>query len=108
VRLDAELFFANAEDLFDGIVTAATEEDPSTRAVVLDLQSTDDLDVPGADALAALAVRLSSAGIRLALAHVHAPVREMLRRTGVVDLVGEGLVVGGRVEAAVQALESGE
>jgi anti-anti-sigma factor len=104
VRLDAELFFANAEALVDGVV-ATIEVEPLIRAVVLDLQSTNELDVPSADALAALVDRLSSRGIRLALSHVHAPVRDMLRRTGITDLVGANLIVG-RVEAAVRVLRS--
>ncbi len=71
VRLDAELFFANADSLVDDVYAAATESTPPPRAVVLDLESTNDIDVPACDALTTLAARLRGAGIRLALAHVH-------------------------------------
>ena len=105
VRLDAELFFANAESVGDDVYAAATESEPPARAVVLDLESTNDIDVPACDALTALAERLHGSGIRLALARVHPTVLDLLERTGVGDAVGRDLVFG-RVEDAVEAFES--
>ena len=104
VRLDAELFFANADSVVDDVYAAATESEPPARAVVLDLESTNDIDVPSCDALTTLATRLRGAGIRLALARIHPPVLELLERTGAADAVGRELIFG-RVEDAVQALE---
>jgi sulfate permease, SulP family len=105
VRPDAGLFFANAESVAESVYVAATESEPSARAVVLDLELSDDLDVSAAEALLLLSRRLTDAGIPLALARVHRPVIEMLERTGVVEAVGRERV-GGRVEDAVYALES--
>jgi SulP family sulfate permease len=104
-RPDAALFFANAESVVEGVYADATETDPPARVVVLDLELTDDLDVPGAEALLILASRLADAGITLGLARVHGPVLELLERTGVVAAIGSDRV-GGRVEDVVRALES--
>jgi SulP family sulfate permease len=104
VRPEAELFFANAEPVVEDIYEAATEGEPPARAVVLDLELTEDLDVPAAEAILLLATRLADAGIPLALARVHRAAADMLERTGVVEAVGRERV-GGRVEDAVRALE---
>ena len=105
LRPDAELFFANAESVAEDVYAAATEGETPARGVVLDLELTHDLDVPGAEALLLLASRLADAGIPFALARVHRPVTDMLERTGVVQAVGRERV-GGRVEDAVRALET--
>ena len=105
LRPDAPLFFANAEELVDAVIAAASQTDPPVRAVVLDIESTNDLDVPSADALAALAERLSDGGVRLALARVHQEARDTLGRTGAIESIGVEFVFG-RTEEAVQALGS--
>ena len=104
-RPDAELFFANAEAVVEGVYVAATEHEPPARAIVVDLELTGDLDVPAAEALGQLAGRLAEAGIALALARIHGPAIDLLEKTGVVDAIGREHV-GGRVEDAVRALES--
>jgi high affinity sulfate transporter 1 len=105
LRPDAPLFFANAEELVDAVIAAASQTDPPVRGVVLDIESTNDLDVPSADALAALAKQLSDGGVRLALARVHQQVLDMLGRTGAIESIGAEHVFG-RTEEAVQALGS--
>jgi len=104
VRPEAELFFANAESVAEDVYAAATEREPPAHSVVLDLELTQDLDVPAAEALLLLATRLADAGIPLALARVHGPAAGMLERTGVVQAIGNDRI-GGRVEDAVRALE---
>jgi len=96
LRPNAELFFANAETVAEEINQAAVEGDPRPRAVVLDLESTDDVDVPACDALCRLAEQLAAEGIRLTLARVHPDALRILERTG---------VVFSRVEDAVVAFE---
>jgi sulfate permease, SulP family len=104
-RPDAELFFANAEAVVEGVYVAATEHEPPARAVVVDLELTGDLDVPAAEALGQLAGRFAEAGIALALARIHGPAIDLLEKTGVVDAIGRERV-GGRVEDSVRAFES--
>jgi SulP family sulfate permease len=104
LRPDAAVFFANAESIVETVYVDAAEADPPARAVVLDLELTNDLDVPGAEALLQLANRLDAAGIMLGLARVHRPVLALLERTGVVEAIGSGNI-GVRVEDVVRTLE---
>jgi SulP family sulfate permease len=104
MRPDAAVFFANAESIVETVYVDAAEADPPARAVVLDLELTNDLDVPGAEALLQLANRLDAAGITLGLARVHQPALALLERTGVVEAIGSGNI-GGRVEDVVRTLE---
>ena len=106
VRLDSELFFANADEVAEQVYADATIGPHIPRGVVLDLEATNDPDVPSGEALIRLASRLQAAGIPLALARVHEPVIELFERVGVVDAIGEELVTGDRVEDTVERLEA--
>ena len=101
-RPDAELFFANADSVVEAVFRAADESDPRPRAVVLDLESTDDLDIPAADALLRLVEQLAGEGIGLSLARVHPDALALLAAAGVVDAIGPDRVYS-RVEDAVDA-----
>ncbi|RKG84856.1 SulP family inorganic anion transporter [Corallococcus terminator] len=87
-RPEEGLFFANATSLRDEVLTRVRDADVPVREVLLDLELTDDLDVPAADMLAGLHEDLSHRGITLALARVHRPTWRMLERTGVLAKVG--------------------
>jgi len=89
VRLNEGLFFANAAPLRDGILSLAGACDPPPRAVLLDLEMSSELDVPGADALAELHEELEQRGTRLLLSRVHPQVRETLDRSGVTVRIGD-------------------
>ena len=102
LRPEAELFFANADSVVEAAFRTAAEGDPRPRAVVLDLESTDDLDVPAADALLRLVEELAREGIDLRLARVHPGALAMLAAAGVVDAIGPDHVHS-RVEDAVEA-----
>ena len=62
---------------------------PGSGRVVLDIGATADLDVATTDMLAALFTELEQDGIDLRLAQVRGSVRDRMRRTGLVDLIGE-------------------
>jgi anti-anti-sigma factor len=87
VRLDAPLFWANASAFEDRLLTQL-DEWPGTRALVLDLEATTQLDTTSADMLAHLAVELDKRGVRLYLARVLHGVKEVLRRSGFGEKVG--------------------
>lgn len=106
VRLDSELFFANADEVVEQVWADVTVGPHQPRGVVLDLEATNDPDVPSGEALVRLSTRLRSAGIPLALARVHEPVIELFARIGVVDAIGEKWVTGDRVEDTVERLEA--
>ncbi len=87
LRLEEPLFFANADTLLASVLAMAEEAVQPVRAVVLDLETTFGLDVPGADMIRQLAADLDRHGITLSLARVHPDVSQVLVRTGAIEAV---------------------
>ena len=88
VRPDESIFFANAAPIRDSILAGVHETQPTPKAVLLNLQATTDLDIPGADMVAELHEDLERDGIELMLCHVHENARGLLDRSGVVAKIG--------------------
>jgi anti-anti-sigma factor len=88
VRLDAPLFWANATAIEDRLL-AEVENWPDTRALVLDLEATTQLDTTSADILRHLADELTKRDINLYLARVLHRVEHVLERSGFVDTVSQ-------------------
>ena len=63
------------------------------------------LDLTSADVLKSLVKELQGSGMVVAMADVHAPVREFGRKTGLLDLIGEDHLFP-TVDLAVQFAES--
>jgi high affinity sulfate transporter 1 len=89
LRPNVPLTFVNADVAKDQIVALVRAAPVDLRAVVLDIGATADLDVATTDMLAALFTELRDSGIELRLAQVRSPVRDRMRRTSLVDLIGE-------------------
>ena len=87
VRLDAPLFWANAS-AFEDRLLAELDRWPGTRALVLDLEATTQLDTTSADVLMDLAAELDDIQVELYLARVLHSVEHVLQRSGFGDLVG--------------------
>ncbi len=81
LRLDAPLFWVNAAQASD-LILSAVEQHPGTRVVLLDLESTNQIDTTAADILAELLTDLRERGIDLVLVRVFFAVRRVLRRSG--------------------------
>ncbi|RKH51062.1 SulP family inorganic anion transporter [Corallococcus llansteffanensis] len=113
LRPNEGVFFANATSLKDEILARVRRAARPPQVVLLDLEVTADLDVPGADMLADLHDELARRSVTLQLARIMAPTRRMLERTGVAAKVGsENLhaqvldaVVGHLVHAPSETLE---
>jgi MFS superfamily sulfate permease-like transporter len=90
LRPNVPLTFVNADVAKDQIVALARGAPAGLRAVVLDIGATADLDVATTDMLAALFTELGKDGVELRLAQVRGSVRDRMRRTSLVDLIGEG------------------
>jgi len=72
--------------------------------VLLDLETSSELDTSSADMLAELADELKAGGITLALARVRAPVRTMLESTGFIQTIGdEHIYLSGEAGAEEQS-----
>lgn len=87
-RFDAPLFFADADVLRSQVVRLVDESEPPVRTVVLDAEGMVDMDVTGAEALAALLDDLDERGTRLVLARVRTSLRTTLRRLDMEDRLG--------------------
>jgi sulfate permease, SulP family len=86
-RMDASLYFANAPFLREKLFALA-EERPRLRVVVLDLYPVNSVDSSGAAAIREIVRWLGERGIRLLIAGAKGPVRDVLQRSGVTDLIG--------------------
>jgi SulP family sulfate permease len=88
LRINESLFWVNATRAQDRVL-ALVDQHPDRKAIVLDLESSDQLDVTSADQLGLLLDQLHDRGVDLYLVHVRFPVRAVLRRTGVRERIGE-------------------
>jgi len=102
LRIDAPLYFFNANVARSAIVDAVAAEDPPPTAVLLDIGATADFDITTTDTFRQLIDDLRERSIDVLLAQVKGPVRDRMRRTGLMEAAGENRVflsVGAAVEA---------
>ncbi|NVJ23237.1 sulfate permease [Myxococcus sp. AM011] len=88
IRPNEGIFFANATSLRDAIIGRVDSATSPVHVVLLDLEVTSDLDVPGADMLGALKDSLEHREITLMLSRVLSQTQQMLDRTGVTERIG--------------------
>jgi SulP family sulfate permease len=100
LRVEAGLFFANADHVREAVREAAARE--GTRAVVLDAETVAFIDVTAADMLATLTGELAATGVELIVAHDVGQVRDTLRETGAEDSIGHRTYR--TVDEAIEAL----
>jgi high affinity sulfate transporter 1 len=87
-RFDAPLFFANATLFQDRLLTTVRDSTVRPKLVVVAAEPITDLDSTAADMLAALDHDLEKQGIELAFAEMKDPVKDRLRRFGLMDTIG--------------------
>ncbi|HET9647627.1 MAG TPA: SulP family inorganic anion transporter [Microlunatus sp.] len=88
LRLNESLFWVNAARVKERVLELV-DQYPRTRALVLDLESTDQLEITSADMLTMLLQRLRSRGVDLYLVRVRFRVRIVLRNTGMRAQLGD-------------------
>lgn len=86
---EESLFFANVDTMRVQISNRLAAADGQIESVLLDLELTNELDVPSADMLKELNSDLDAAGVTLMLARVRPAVRDLLDRSGVTEAIGE-------------------
>jgi SulP family sulfate permease len=92
VRLDAPLYFLNANLARGEILNLVTTSQPRPAAILFDLGASADLDVASLDMLKNLVRELDEAGVDVLLAQVRGKVRDRLRKAGVMAEIGEDCV----------------
>jgi len=92
IRLDAPLYFFNANVAKSQILDVVAARQPEPRGVLIDMAATADLDVTTADMLLGLLRDLHDRSIEVMLAQVKGSFRDRLRKTGVMTELGEDRV----------------
>jgi sulfate permease, SulP family len=110
VRLDAQLYYANALTVRDRVKAMLALEynradmKSPPRAVIFDSSAQDLLDVTSTDMIKGLLKELHGQGIDVYLAEVHAPVLEHGRKTDPLESIGEDHTFP-TVDLAVRSIE---
>jgi len=87
-RFDAPLFFANASVFRKRLLAAIGDGAPPVRRVVVAAEPITNLDSTAAEMLAELDLELDARGIELAFAEMKDPVKDDLRRFGLIEPIG--------------------
>lgn len=104
VRLDAQLYYANASSVRDRVKAMIKEMESPPQAVIFDSNAQEQIDVTSTDVIKRLVKELREKEIEVYLAEVHAPVLEYGRKTGLLESIGEDHVFP-TVELAVRYIE---
>jgi len=102
LRPNVPLTFVNADVAKDQCQALIAARSIAPVALVLDIGATADLDVATTDMLSTLSTELAGLGIEFRLAQVRGSVRDRMRRTGLMGIIGEDRCYLS-VEAAVAA-----
>jgi high affinity sulfate transporter 1 len=87
-RWDAPLFFANAEVFGQDVREAVAASPTPARRIVVAAEPVTDVDTSAADVIKGLHDDLAAAGVELHFAEVKDPVKDRLRRYGLIQLIG--------------------
>ena len=88
LRLNAQLYYANALTVRDAVKALVEEADPQPQALILDAAPQDTLDITSSDMLKGLVKELQGHGIAVYAAEVHAPVLEFAGKSGLLEVLG--------------------
>ncbi len=89
LRPDGPIFWANAAEVITRI-EHMVDERHDARALLLDLEATNQLDTTTAERLVEMVKRMREDGVEVYFVRIFGNVRTVLTRSGVFDLVGEG------------------
>lgn len=92
LRIDAPLYFFNANVARNAVLEALAGSDPRPSAILLDIGATADFDVTTADMIRQLVTDLHDQSMDVLLAQVKGPVRDRMRRMRLMDTIGEDRV----------------
>ncbi|MBX2928310.1 MAG: solute carrier family 26 protein [Saprospiraceae bacterium] len=88
LRFDAQLYFGNAEFFRETIERLSVEKGEELRYVILDCASISDMDSTGIHTLRETVSFLQARHIQFAMGSIIGPVRDVLRSTGMLNLIG--------------------
>ncbi|MEA3277757.1 MAG: SulP family inorganic anion transporter [Pseudomonadota bacterium] len=88
MRFDGSLYFANA-GYFESKVLEVVAANPELRYIIIDAEGINQLDATGEEVLHHLAERLKSNGIELVVARMKKQFMDTIRKTGLIEVMGE-------------------
>lgn len=89
IRFDGPLFFATASSLRNRILELTGYVEPPVKAVILDLEGTNIIDLEGCDELREITRELEDVKITLYLCRVKAEIKHILANDGVLEVIPE-------------------
>ncbi len=87
-RFDAQLYFANVQYFKDNLERMMLAKGEGLRVIVINAQSINDLDSSAVKVLAEIIEYCKKTGIAFYLTEVIGPVRDVLKRTSLLDKIG--------------------
>jgi high affinity sulfate transporter 1 len=106
-RPNGMLFFANANRVRNRLLEAMKQSEPKPRSILINLEASPQIDVTSLEMLQQLRSQLQNSGIDLYMARVSDPVRDLFKRGGFLDDLGEDRIFAG-VDVAVRAFQEAE
>jgi len=88
IRVEASLFYFNAQLVRDTIFEMLDKEDSPTRLLLIDLSASPWVDVAGSKMLVELSKTMRQRKIEFRIVEALAPVRDMLRKQGIEQKIG--------------------
>jgi len=104
MRFDAGLHFSSSDALEDRLRVLADEADPPLHTAVIDFEGVNFIDSQGSAKIAEIVELGEARGVEVRLTRVKPHVYGMLRRDGVIDMLGEDKVYGNVYEAAADRI----
>lgn len=104
LRFDAGLYFASADALGYRLTELYERSEPKPQTVVLDFEGIHFIDSQGADKITEILEAGESYGVEIRLCKVNAEVKELLRRDGFVDRIGENRIYDTIYEAVADLI----
>jgi MFS superfamily sulfate permease-like transporter len=89
VRLDSQIYYANATTTRDAVKILIAKMEPSPRAVIFDASAQDQIDLTGAKMLAGLVKEQHGKSVGIYFAEVHVGMRDDARKSGLLEVIGE-------------------
>ena len=105
VRLDGQLYYANAQTYRDQVNAMIAESASLPRAVIFDSSAWYQIDLTSVDIIKKSIKELRGKGIDVYLADVHVPVYEYASKAGLINSFGEDHVFS-TLDAAVKSIEN--
>ncbi len=93
IRPDASLYFANAEHIIEAVEMQIKRREDSLKFLIIDGESINHIDATAVDILTEFIEGLESKGIRVYFVNLKTPVREILSRAGIFEVIGDDRVV---------------